>query len=211
MHLRRSLILAFAFCVAAPFSQAGLYVKGAGLYNNPSDLQINNVAAFKTSLKSNIGLSGAVGYKFSMFRLEAELQRLSSDTESASTSTGVASVTGALKEVTGFANGYVDLPSFFGLGPYIGAGLGYVRTDFENFSISRGPTSLARYSGSDSVFGYQGMIGLQFSILRTATIHAGYRIMKRQDIAVRDVVTNAMQDVKLGDNRLFEVGLAFGF
>ena len=211
MHLNRSLLLAFAFCVAAPLSQAGLYIKGSGLYNNPSDLEINNAAAFKASLKTNTGISGALGYKLSHFRLEAEIQRLRSGTDTATTSTGAASATGALKELSGFANVFVDLPSFFGLGPYIGAGMGYAKTDFDNFSISRGPTSLARYSGSDSVFGYQGALGLQFRIFGTATIHAGYRIVKRQDIAVRDIVTNAVQDVKLGDNRLFELGLAFGF
>ena len=39
-----------------------------------TDIKVNDPKSFKTSLKSNAGLSAALGYKFSFLRAEAELQ-----------------------------------------------------------------------------------------------------------------------------------------
>jgi opacity protein-like surface antigen len=69
----------------------------------------------------------------------------------------------------------------------------------------------AQFSGRDSVFGYQGMAGLQFHVFGQATLNAGFRLVKREDLDVRDVFTSARQAVKLDTNRVFELGLAIGF
>ena len=215
MKLPRFLSLAAAFALLAPWCQAGVYVKAAGLYNRPGDIHINNTTAFGASLKSNVGLSAALGYQLSQFRVEAELQRLSSDTEPAETSGtlfgGIGATTGAIKETAGFANGYFDFPSFFGFAPYLGAGLGYARVNLDNLGRTRNGTPALQFSGRDSVFGYQAMLGFQFHLFGTATLNGGYRFIKRQDMAVRDVTANAQRSLKLGDNRMFELGLAIGF
>jgi opacity protein-like surface antigen len=205
-----------ALIIAAPLAQAGgLYVKAAALYNRPGDVEVNNVRAFKASLKNNTGFSAAVGYKFSLLRAEAELQSLRNGTETDETSgtlfTGIGRTGGSVKETSGYANAYFDFPAFFGLSPYLGAGLGFARVNLDNLARTSNNTPVLQYSGSDSVFGYQGMLGLQFHIFGQATINAGYRIVKHQDIAVRDVLANARQNVKFGDNQMFELGFALGF
>lgn len=206
----RLLVWAFLAGCAAE-AEAGVYVKFAGLYNRPSDLEVANAAAFKASLKNNTGFAAAMGFKFSLLRLEAELQHLRAGAEDGASATGPVKVSGALKETTGFANLLVDLPGIFGLGPYLGAGLGYARVDLSNLGVTRANVPVAQFSGADSVFGYQGMGGLQWRIFGTLTINAGYRIVVREKIAVRDVAANARERLSLGRNRIFELGLALGF
>ena len=70
---------------------------------------------------------------------------------------------------------------------------------------------MLQYSGSDSVFGYQGMVGLQFHIFGQATLNAGFRLVKKQDLNVREVIANARQSLDLGTSKIFELGFALGF
>src|SRR4051812_33680205 len=155
-----SLVLALAL---APLSRAGVYVKAAAIYNKPSDIEVSSTTAFKASLKSNTGFDAALGYKMSVFRVEAELQFLRSGTNADTTSgtllAGTVSTIGAVKETAGFANGYFDFPSYFGFAPYLGAGLGYARVNLEDLGRTRNSVAFTQFSGGDSVFGYQGMIG----------------------------------------------------
>ena len=205
---------------SASLGHAGVYVRGSALYTNPSDLSVNNATAFKASLKNNIGVSGALGYKLSMLRLEAEMQRVSISTESDPASgtllAGTSETVGKVKETSGFANVYFDVPSFFGLAPYLGLGLGYARVNLDNLARLNtttvgGTRPVIQFSGSDTVFGYQGMAGLQFHFLGQGTIYAGFRLMKREVVGVRDVVANAARSVSMGTNRAFELGVAIGF
>src|SRR5688572_4367067 len=124
MTATRILFVTTALLFAAlPLSHASVYVKAAGLYNRPNDIEVSNASAFKASLKNNVGFSAAVGYKLSLLRLEAEGQFLRNRAESNTTSGtllgGVISTAGTIKESTGFVNALVDLPTFFRLTPYI--------------------------------------------------------------------------------------------
>jgi opacity protein-like surface antigen len=216
---RRLLLTSFALGFASLSHAAGFYVRGSALYTNPSDLNVTNAAAFKASLKNHVGVAGAVGYKFSMLRIEGELQRVSFGTEADESSgtslAGVSNTVGKVKETTGFANGYVDFPSFFGLAPYLGVGLGYAQVNLDNLarinSSTTGTRPVIQFSGRDSVFGYQGMAGLQFHFLGQGTIYGGFRLVKREDVDVRDVVANAARTLSMGTNRVFELGVAIGF
>jgi opacity protein-like surface antigen len=215
MSLTRNFLFAtFAFATAS-LCHAGLYLKAGALYTKPSDLSISNATAFKASLKNNVGVTGALGYKLSVFRIEAEVQHVSNGTDANETSgtalAGVVRTTGSVKETSGFGNAYFDFPSFFGLAPYVGAGLGYAKVDLENLGLTRNGASVVQYSGSESVFGYQGMLGVQFHLFGQATLNAGFRMVKKQDVDVRDVVANARQTLALGTNRVFEIGVAIGF
>lgn len=218
--LRALLAASFALATAS-LGHAGLYLKATGLYSNPSDLNLTSGAAFKASLKNNLGVAGALGYKFSLLRIEAELQHVRYDVEADNVAgtllAGMTNTFGTVKETSGFANGYVDLPSFLGLAPYLGVGLGYARINLDGLARintsprAPGPQPVLQFSGGDNVFGYQGMAGLQFHLFGQATIHAGFRILKKQDLGVREVVANAQRTLSAGTNRIFEVGVAIGF
>jgi opacity protein-like surface antigen len=215
MSLHRTFVVAALAFVFGPLCHAGTYFKVAGLYTRPGDLSIDSTTAFKASLKNNTGVAGALGYKFTLFRVEAELLHVRNGTEPDESSGtlvgGVRRTVGSIKETSGFANAYVDFPSFFGLAPYVGAGLGYARINVDGVGSTRNNVPFAQFSGRDSVFGYQGMAGLQFHVFGQATLNAGFRLVKREDLDVRDVFTSARQAVKLDTNRVFELGLAIGF
>ena len=220
MSFARHLVLtSLALGFASLSHAAGLYVRGSALYTKPSDLTLTSGAAFKASLKNNTGVAGAIGYKLSLVRLEAELQRVSFGTESDHVSgtllAGTSDTVGKVKETSGFANVYVDLPSFFGLGPYLGVGLGYAHINRDRGarlnSRARATRPVVQFSGRDSVFGYQGMAGLQYRFLGQGTIYGGFRLVKREDIDVRDAAASLTRTLAAGTNRVFELGVAIGF
>lgn len=217
--VRHSLLTAFALGFASLSHAAGLYVRGSALYTKPSDLNLTSGTAFKASLKNNTGVAGAIGYKLSLLRLEAELQRISFGTEADPVAgtllAGSSQTVGKVKETSGFANVYVDFPSFFGLGPYVGVGLGYAQVNLDSLarinSSTTGTRPVVQFSGRDSVFGYQGMAGLQYRFLGQGTIYGGFRLVKREDVDVRDVAANLTRTLSAGTNRVFELGVAIGF
>lgn len=210
----RSLLL-LSLLAAASLAHAGPYVKFAGLYTQPSDVSVSNTAAFRASLKNNFGVAGAVGYKLSLLRLEAELQHAKNNTEadeaSGTLAAGVRRTFGSLKQTSGFANAYVDLPSFLGVAPYLGAGLGYARFDVSDLGRTNNNVPFVQVSGRDSVFGYQAMLGLQLHLFGPATLNAGFRLVKHEDLDVRDVLANARQTLGFGTSKVFELGVALGF
>jgi len=211
----RSLLLLALLTAAAPLLHAGPYVKFAALYTRPSDVSVNNATAFRASLKDNLGVAGAIGYKLSLLRLEAELPHAKNNTEadeaSGTLAAGFRRTFGSLKQTSGFANAYVDLPSFLGLAPYLGAGLGYARFEVSDIGRTNNNVPFVRFSGRDSVFGYQAMLGLQLHLFGPATLNAGFRLVKHEDLDVRDVLANARQSLGFGTSRLFELGVALGF
>ena len=204
-------LLVTLMLTSAGMARAGMYAKFAGLYSSPGDIQVNNAAAFRASLKSNMGMAIALGYKISAVRADIEIQSFSNSTSSGSTNTGNASTTGGYKQFNGFVNAYVDLPSFVGLSGYVGAGFGEARVDLSHLSAMQGSSNVVQVSGRDKAFGYQVMAGLQYHLLGQATIHAGYRWLHKNDITLQNGVGNTMQKLTLGTDRMFELGVAIGF
>lgn len=210
--IHRSLLLCLASLAFAASGRAeGVYLRGQAMFNHPNDVETSSLTSFRSSLKNNVGYAGALGYKFSMLRLEGELQHFKQDAAQGSNAAGATTGSGSYRQFAGFANAFVDLPVVAGLGVYFGGGLGFARVNFDNFTARQSGVSVAQYSGKDSAFAHQVAAGLQFSFADRATVHAGYRIVKQGDVKVRDSVTAAEQTVKLGANRLFEIGLAIGF
>jgi opacity protein-like surface antigen len=211
----RLLALVAVACAAALPARASFYFKAAGLYSSPSAIKVSSASAFKGSLKDNLGFTGALGYKFPLLpvRAEAELQYLKNDFGGGSSSAGaISSITGDYSQFTGFANVYYDLPSRYGFAPYLGAGVGLARVDMNNLNVFSGATNVAKFSDGKTAFAWQLMAGLEFHLLGQATFHAGYRLIKHEDIALTNAAAaNAVQKVKFGDNHIFELGVAIGF
>jgi opacity protein-like surface antigen len=120
-------------------------------------------------------------------------------------------VAGDYKQYSGFVNAYLDVPSFFGLAPYIGAGLGVAKIDLDQLSAQQGATNVVQLSGIGQAYSSQIMLGLQFHVLGKATLNAGFRLQHKQGFGIHNYASNLRQDLSLGTDRMFEIGLAWGF
>ena len=212
MKTSRIFILAAALVAAAASARADFYTKFGALYNSPADLKVDNAANFRSSLKGNLGYSGSVGYKFSLLRAEVEVEYFKNSLGGASNSSGIGLVTGGdYKQYSGFANAYLDVPSFFGLAPYVGAGYGVAKVDLDQVSAEQGATPVVQMSGTGKAYSAQVMLGLEFHVFGKATVNAGYRLQRKQGFETRNYASNLRQTVSLGTDRIFELGIAWGF
>jgi len=211
-----ALAILVLFAAALPAHASGFYLKASGLYSSPAELSVASASAFKGSLKNSAGIAGALGYKFPLLplRAEAEIQYFKNDFDGGSTSLGaVTTIGGNSSQLTGFLNGYLDVPkSFYGLSPYLGAGIGMARVDLSKLSVFSGATNVATFSDGKTALAWQLMAGLQFHLLGQATLHAGYRYVKHEDISLTNAAAaGALQKLRFGDNHVFEIGVAIGF
>jgi opacity protein-like surface antigen len=86
-------------------------------------------------------------------------------------------VDGRMRSLTGFGMAYVDIPTAVPVTPYIGAGIGFVRTDLDvgtQGRLNSGTTSrFAIIDGADTVLGYRAAAGVARS-LGPAEVSLGY-------------------------------------
>jgi OOP family OmpA-OmpF porin len=85
------------------------------------------------------------------------------------------------------ANVLLDLGSFGPVVPYVGAGLGYVVTDWRQLRLSGNATDVRlTASGSDGRFAFQGIAGLAFPLefLPGAAVTAEYRFIGTQNPSI---------------------------
>ncbi|MFO7964764.1 MAG: outer membrane beta-barrel protein [Desulfobacterales bacterium] len=137
---------------AAAFDYVGLK---AGYTNiEDSDLEVNGFT-FDSDFEDGWIVGVALGFHMQNIRLEGEVESRQSDIQ----------VTGFDDEDLGtrsvMANGYYDFLLFSGITPYIGAGIGlaYHDTDFDD----------------DTVFAYQGTVGLAMAVSPTIDLDFAYR------------------------------------
>jgi opacity protein-like surface antigen len=212
MKIPRILVLAAALAATVAIARADFYAKFGALYDNPSDLKIDGAANFRSSLKSNLGYSASAGYEFSLLRTELEVQYFKNVLNGGSnTSSNVLATSGDYKQYSGFVNAYLDVPSFFGLAPYVGAGLGVTRINLDQLNARQGAANVVQMSGIGKAYSSQVMIGLEFHVLGTATVNAGYRLQRKQGFDIRNYASNLRQNVSLGTDRIFELGFAWNF
>jgi opacity protein-like surface antigen len=103
--------------------------------------------AARGSLDNNsaISYSAAIGYKPSNFRYEVELGYTDRDIDSGTSS-------GSIKAGKLMANALYDIPTNWGVSPFLGAGIGAVHADIS-------PTNPATADGASTRFGYQLIAG----------------------------------------------------
>jgi opacity protein-like surface antigen len=206
------LVFAAALIAAAATARADFYTKLGALYDSPADLKIDSAANFRSSIKGSLGYSASLGYKVSLVRAEVEVEYFKNSLSNGSnTSSSGLAVNGDYKQYSGFVNAYLDVPSFFGLAPYVGAGLGMAKIDLDQLSVHDGASNVVQMSGTGKAYSSQVMLGLEFHVLGKATVNAGYRLQRKQGFDTRNYASNLRQNVSLGTDRLFEIGIAWGF
>ena len=198
-HLASIFAVMFLCCLpASAYAQAnGLYLSLGGGITLPTDSDFSG-AVISTSADLDAGWvgSGAIGYKFSNdIRAEFELSNRSSDVDALS-----AASNGSGEIGVGSAMGNV-LYNFRGesaFTPYLGLGIGLASVDVDGVQ----PVGGSVLDDSDSVFAYQGIVGLGYRLGGRTQLFADYRYFATSDSSL-STRANVSVDSDYADHTFF--------
>jgi OOP family OmpA-OmpF porin len=156
----------------------GIYVGGNVGVHKPQNSSMSR-SGQSTSVKIGTGIAGtaAVGYGFGNgLRTELELgQRAGSVSGTTGTTSGRLDVTSLMGNVL------YDIATGGAVIPYLGVGAGGARVRAKDIGPDLGNATI---SGSDNVFAYQGIAGLDFRIDDNMALGASYRYFATQSASI---------------------------
>ena len=186
--------------VAPETEVAGFYLRGdIGFSNQSVERLSNSLDALGTIEKVNFGFAGAplagagVGYRLNRwFRAD-----VTGEYRSAAAFTGLeryrdASLplgygtdeyTASKRELAVLLNGYVDLGSWYGLTPFVGAGIGAVRITLDDFKDTNVVTQGLAYAktGSKTNLAWALHAGVGYEVTPSFTVELAYRYLNLGD------------------------------
>jgi opacity protein-like surface antigen len=158
-------------------------------------------ASFDTGLGA--GLVG--GYSYDIFRLEGELFYKSNDVDKIS-SLGVSlSGDGDVTAMGVMINAYYDFKTGTPFTPYIGAGIGFAQVSANDV----GAFGVVLVDDDDTVFAYQAIAGVGYSISNALTLDLMYKYFATTDPEFNDVVGDPIESEYSSHNVM--VGLRFNY
>lgn len=175
--------------------EAGWYVAVSGGLQNRADAE--DVQGAATVFKRGFVLSGALGYRFGLIRVEGESGLTNNPNEREI-------VTGAFDEVgegnislrTYMMNAYVDLPLGGSVRPYVGGGIGMFQSRVHGLTSATLLGGIPNPEGgfflsptvvdttSNFVRAYQFRVGAAFVLNDHADINAGYRFLGGDEFTI---------------------------
>ncbi|WP_053080558.1 outer membrane protein [Methylobacterium variabile] len=179
---------------------AGFYLRGdIGFSNQSVERLSNSLDALGTIEKVNLGFAGAplagagVGYRFNpWFRAD-----VTGEYRSAAAFTGLEryrdtslplgygtdEYTASKRELAVLLNGYVDLGSWYGLTPFLGAGIGAVRVTLDDFKDTNVVTQGLAYAkaGSKTNLAWALHAGVGYEVNPSFTVELAYRYLNLGD------------------------------
>jgi opacity protein-like surface antigen len=120
------------------------------------------------------------GYKFKWFRFDVTGDYGGPSSFSGATDNGN-SVSAKVDTYTVMFNGYLDLGTWSGFTPYVGAGIGKSRMEIHNFVTTPAPTNpvSAKYMWN---IAWSAMVGVSYDLSNNLLIDVGYRHVDMGDI-----------------------------
>lgn len=172
-----SICVLSVFVASFAYSAEGPYISGnIGLaLASDSDLTDSTVPGFTLTTEYNSGwaLGAALGYDFNMFRVEGEISYQKNDVDKLGAMGVSLDATGDVTAFSFLVNGYFDFINNSPFTPYISAGLGCARVEFNDFNISG--SGFPSASDDDTVFAYQIGAGIGYAVNEKVTIDLKYR------------------------------------
>lgn len=210
-----SLILTTLVALIPAAADAGVYGRFSATHNNIRDLKasIENDENIEATVDAGLGYSAALGYKFSMLRLEGEYY-WSSNSIGNSKNEWIHAA-GDIDVSSWFGNAYLDLPLFPIVHPYVGVGVGMTKVEFSDVRVSVEGVQLFNqdFTTDDSVLGYQLLAGLVVDLpITDLSLSLGYRyiLMDEPDLDF-DTVVQSWSEVDAPNRHVIEVGLMYEF
>ncbi|MCT8997947.1 outer membrane protein [Chelativorans intermedius] len=171
---------------------SGWYLRGDVTYAlNDS---VYDVRLFGTEADNNrFGGSIGMGYHFTdMLRADVNLAYIGDD--SFYHDDGVDFASAENRTLAAMVNGYVDLGTFVGITPYVGAGAGLLYSKQELRVNS--PTLGVAYAETDRQyeFAYSLNAGVAYQLTRNVSVDVGYQYLSAPSAEYRDLASGAVKD-----------------
>lgn len=137
----------------------------------------------ESEIDSDFSVGGGVGYQFTEFlRTDLTADYHPGDFNGATAAAGLCAAgpcaSGAEFDAIGLmANAYVDLGTFVGVTPYLGAGVGYTFVNYSDLTADDGATVTTYAGESDWRFSYALMAGLSYDLSKSMKLDFGYRYL----------------------------------
>jgi len=149
-------------------------------------------SAFSTgTIHDAATIGGGVGIKWRWFRSDLTVDYGSQPKFEGA---GAPSVTARLTSVTTLLNGYIDLGTWWGLTPYVGAGAGF--TWFKSADVQTAPPVLLAVTNEEHWdFSWAAMAGVSYAITPDWLIDLNYRYLDLGEARS----TSPVGDIRYGD------------
>ena len=202
-----------AFQAPPPPAASGWYLRGdlgfawggiadaesAPTYANPSD------NALGTGFVGGVG----AGYKGQWLRTDLTLD-YTSPLKYTGTIVSPGDTSAKIEAVTALINGYIDLGTWYGFTPYIGAGIGASQLNVYDFTSSAAPPFTGGLSRSQWNFSWALTGGVGYVIAPNLTLDVNYRYVNFGDVTTASDAFGAMSLKNLSANEI-RVGIRWSF
>lgn len=206
--MKKTIVFVVVFLTSISSLHAGIYLRAGTFFSSVDDVKVQGEMNFSSAVDDSFGFTGAVGYKFSVIRLEGEFNYLDSNIKKINLADFRSS--GDYKKSNLFVNALIELPIIPMFSPYAGIGFGItdIEVDVRNIAINGDVSNSFRTSGDESLYSAQFMAGLRFSLMKTFSVYAGYRYIITEGFTVKDNAYSLKTD---NGQHMVEVGLGLGF
>lgn len=176
-------IAVFSFAVCPAGASENMYFTARAGVTLPEDSSVNFDENLEAEFEYDTGfsLAAAIGGQVNRnLRVEPEISYQKNDLDSASDSEGSVSVDGDASLWAFMFNSYYDFTPDAAVTPYIGAGIGFARVEVSDITS---PAFSGYYlkGDKDSVFCYQGSVGLAWEVGNDMTMDLSYRYFATED------------------------------
>ena len=189
---------------------SGWYLRGDVGYRTDTNIGGLTTAAFvlptTADLREVATIGGGAGYKSGWFRADVTVDYAGKARFSGNS--GFGAFSGTVESWTALGNVYLDLGTWGGLTPYIGAGVGAVGFRSYDFNGPNGMVTTDHHSQIEFAWAY--MAGLAWTFAPRWAMDFSYRRMNLGDVTFNSVVANALTLQDLTANE-FRIGLRYNF
>ena len=208
-------MLVGAAAIAAPFAasaQTGSYgprgwygsLNGGLLFLQDADGNFGPIGGVETSYDTGYSFSGALGYRFgNNFRAEGEFGYGHSSIDEVKVGGGTYGVSDGDVNIYSFtANGFYDIPTGTLITPYVGAGIGLVRTDFDTGTVNVNGTTVSGSRDDDTNLTLLAEVGAAVAVAPNIAVVPSYRYQW---------INNGDEGFDNDSAHMLRVGLRFNF
>ena len=179
-----ALMGAFLFVTLAStaHAQTGFYVSGFAGAVILSDSDVTDPSDPGTlSFDTGAGFGGAFGFvPLDSVRVEGEIAYRTNGVDSHTDSSGTTPLDGDMSALSFMGNAFYDFDLGMPLVPYVGAGVGFAAV-FLDASLEFGGSTVQIADDSDTVFAYQGIVGIAYEFSGGLVATADYRYFATMD------------------------------